>query len=61
VVYDTTEQIKVDLMAKKYLVDPSNDFFEEIGDIEGINAQIVSADIEISADRRPAYKKYAKV
>lgn len=61
VVYDTTEQIKVDLMAKKYLVDPSNSFFEEIADIEGINAKIVSADIEISADRRPAYKKYAKV
>lgn len=61
VVYDTAEQIKVDLMAKKYLIDPSNTFFEEIADIDCLNAKIVSADIEISADKRPAYKKYAKV
>jgi hypothetical protein len=48
-------------MAKKYLVDPANTFFEEIAEIDGINAKIISAGVEISADRRPAYKKYAKV
>ena len=40
---------------------PPSNFFEEIADIDGITAKIISADIEISADRRPAYKKYAKV
>lgn len=61
IVYDTAEQMQVDLMAKKYLIDPSNSFFKEIADIDGLNAKIVSVDIEISADKRPAYKKYAKV
>jgi DNA polymerase III subunit alpha len=61
VVYDTEEQIKVDLMAKKYLVDPSNAFFEELANIDGIDAKIISSGVEIATDRRPAYKKYAKV
>ena len=61
VVYDTEEQIKVDCIAKKYLVDPSNSFFEEIADMEGIKARIISTGVEISKDNRPAYKKYAKV
>jgi DNA polymerase III subunit alpha len=61
IVYDEEEQIKADLMAKKYLVEPANELFEEIADIEGISAKIIPKAIEISADRRPAYKKYAKV
>jgi len=61
VLYDTEEKIKIDLMAKKYLVDPSNSFFKEVADIDGVNAKIISSGVEISADTRPAYKKFAKV
>ena len=60
IVYDTDEQIKVDLIAKKCLVEPSNAFFEEIKDIEGIQTKLVSEKIEVAPDRRPGYKKFAK-
>lgn len=59
-VYDNEEQIKVDLIAKKYLLEPSNQLFEDITGIEGITAKIISSGVEIKAERRPAYKQYAK-
>jgi DNA polymerase-3 subunit alpha len=59
-VYDNQEQIKVDLIAKKYMLDPSNQFFEDIAGIEGITAKIISSGVEIQAERKPAYKQYAK-
>ncbi len=59
-VYDETEQIKVDLLAKKYLVAPSNEFFAEISALEGIQAKIVPKKPELAPDRRPAYKQYAR-
>ncbi len=60
IVYDETEQIKVDLMAKKYLIAPSNEFFAEISALEGIQAKIVPQKPELAPDRRPAYKQYAR-
>ena len=60
IVYDTDEQIKVDLMAKKCLVEPSNSFFEEINDIEGIQTKLISENIEVAAERKPGYKQFAK-
>ncbi len=60
VVYDTQEQIKIDLMAKKYLVDPANEFFEEIERLDGIESKVISKGVEVAPDRKPAYMKYAK-
>jgi DNA polymerase-3 subunit alpha len=60
VVYDTQEQIKIDLMAKKYLVEPKNEFFEEIGRLDGIESRVISKGVEIAPDKKPAYMKYAK-
>jgi len=60
VVYDTEEQIKVELLAKKYLINPSNEFFKAITEIDFIQARLVAKKIEIAAERRPAYKQYAK-
>lgn len=61
IVYDEEEQIKVDLLAKKYLIEPSNDFFEEIKGIDGIEAKIISEKVAIAQDRKPAYKQFARV
>lgn len=60
-VFDEDEKIRVDLMAKKYLIDPSNEFFEEIDGLEGVSARIISKGVEIQNDRRPSYKQYARV
>ena len=60
VVYDTEEQIKVELLAKKYLIDPSNEFFKAVAEIDFIQTRLIAKKIEISAERRPAYKQYAK-
>ena len=47
-------------MAKKFLVEPSNEFFEEIAGLDGTSARIISSGVEIKPDRRPNYKQYAK-
>lgn len=60
VVYDTEEQIKVELLAKKYLIDPSNEFFKAVAELGFIQTRLIAKKIEISAERRPAYKQYAK-
>jgi DNA polymerase-3 subunit alpha len=61
VVYDSEEKIKVDLLAKKYLVDPINEFFEEIKKLEGIDYRIISKGVELGLDQKPAYKHYSNV
>jgi DNA polymerase-3 subunit alpha len=59
VIYDEEEQMKVDTVAKKYLVDPSNEFFAELAQFDGFEYRIVSSGVEIQPERKPAYKQYA--
>ena len=59
VIYDEAEQMKVDTIAKKYLVEPSNEFFNDIAAFEGIQARIISKGVEVQPERKPAYRQYA--
>ncbi|MEN8248704.1 MAG: DNA polymerase III subunit alpha [Bacteroidota bacterium] len=61
VVYDAEESIKIDLLAKKYLVDPVNELFNEIKELEGIDHRIISKGVELGIEQKPAYKHYSKV
>lgn len=59
VIYDEEEQMKVDTVAKKYLIEPSNEFFAEVAGFDGISARIISSGVEIQPERKPGYKQYA--
>ena len=59
VIYDEAEQMMVDTVAKKYLVEPSNDFFAEIAGFDGVEARLLSKGVEIQPERKPAYRQYA--
>jgi hypothetical protein len=59
-IYDEEEQMMVDTIAKKYLVEPSNEFFTEIKSFDGLDVRIISKGVEVKPERKPAYKQYAK-
>jgi DNA polymerase-3 subunit alpha len=57
---DSSDGLKVDLLSKKFMIDPSNDFFKSIESLEDVNIRLVSKNVEIPADTRPDFKKFAK-
>jgi len=57
---DVEEGMKVELLSKKYMVDPSNDFFKSIRELEDVDVRLISKKIDIPVDTRPDFKKFAK-
>jgi uncharacterized membrane-anchored protein YjiN (DUF445 family) len=60
VIYDEEEQMMVDTVAKKLLVEASNEFFSDLASLDGIESRIISKGVEIKQEKKPAYKQYAK-
>ena len=60
IVYDHEEKITVDLMAKKYLVEPSNEFFAELDGLAGVQVRLIGKTTElVQENKRPGYRQYA--
>jgi DNA polymerase-3 subunit alpha len=57
---DSEEGFIVDLLSKKNMIDPSNEFFEAAKNIEDVELKLISRKIEIPADSKPDFKKFAK-
>ncbi len=57
---DIESGLKVELLSKKYMVGVSNEIVEHLENINGLRVEIVRKKINVPADRKPDYKKYAK-
>jgi len=48
-------------MAKKFLVDPSNEFFAELDGLTGLQVRLVGKTTElVQENKRPGYRQYAR-
>ncbi|NNF22412.1 MAG: DNA polymerase III subunit alpha [Saprospiraceae bacterium] len=57
---DMGEGLKVDLLSKKHMIDPSNEFFDDVKELEDVDLKLISKKIEMPVDKKPDFKKYAK-
>ena len=58
--YSKEENLKVDLLSKRYLVNPSNELINELTLMDSVQYKIVSDKIEVPKETRPDFKKFAK-
>ena len=42
------------------MVNPSNEFFADVKELEEVDLKLISKKIEMPADKKPDFKKYAK-
>ena len=57
---DSGEGLVAELLSKKYMINPSNEFFGSIASLPDIKVNLVSRKIELPADNKPDFRKYAK-
>jgi DNA polymerase-3 subunit alpha len=57
---DMSEGLEVDLLSKKHMINPSNEFFAEMKELEDVDLKLISKKIDIPVDKKPDFKKYAK-
>ena len=58
--YSAEESMKVELLSKRYMVNPNNHLIEGLTLLDTVSYKIVSDKIDLPADNRPDFKKYAK-
>ncbi|MCB0496959.1 MAG: DNA polymerase III subunit alpha [Cyclobacteriaceae bacterium] len=58
--YSAEESMKVELLSKRYMVNPSNHLIEGLTMLDAVSYKIISDKIDLPADNRPDFKKYAK-
>ena len=58
--YSAEESMKVELLSKRYMVNPNNHLIEGLTLLDAVSYKIVSDKIDLPADNRPDFKKYAK-
>lgn len=58
--YSAEENLKVELLSKRYMVNPTNHLIEGLTLLDAVSYRIISDKIDLPADNRPDFRKYAK-
>ncbi len=58
--YSEAEQLRIELLSKKYLVNPTNELINGLMLLDSVEYKIVSDKVSVPKETRPDFKKFAK-